>query len=109
MLRSTSSASHLGCQRPANSCAAMIFELMRLLSFIAVLVLLPFAAPHATAQAYPTKPVRMIVPWAPGGSTDTLGRVIAQKSGELCGQPIQVENRRGSDGLNCGGDGERYP
>ena len=71
---------------------------MRLLSLIAVLVLLPFAAPHAAAQSYPTKPVRMIVPWAPGGTTDILGRVIAQKMGEKWGQPVLVENRGGAAG-----------
>jgi tripartite-type tricarboxylate transporter receptor subunit TctC len=71
---------------------------MRLLSLIAVLVLLPFAAPHAAAQGYPAKPVRMIVPWAPGGTTDILGRVIAQKMSEKWGQPVLVENRGGAAG-----------
>jgi tripartite-type tricarboxylate transporter receptor subunit TctC len=71
---------------------------MRLLAFIAALVFLPFAVPHAAAQAYPSKPVRMIVPWAPGGTTDILGRVIAQKMSEKWGQPVLVENRGGAAG-----------
>jgi tripartite-type tricarboxylate transporter receptor subunit TctC len=76
---------------------------MRLLSFIAVLVLLPMIAPQAAAQSYPAKPVRMIVPWAAGGTTDILGRVIAQKMGEKWGQPVLVENRGGAAG-NIGGE-----
>jgi len=53
---------------------------------------------NATAQTYPAKPVRMIVPWAPGGTTDILGRVIAQKMSEKWGQPVVVENRGGAAG-----------
>jgi tripartite-type tricarboxylate transporter receptor subunit TctC len=72
---------------------------MRLLLAIAALVVVP----HAAAQTYPAKPVRMIVPWAPGGTTDILGRVIAQKMGEKWGQPVLVENRGGAAG-NIGGE-----
>jgi tripartite-type tricarboxylate transporter receptor subunit TctC len=66
---------------------------MRLI--ILLFALLPAVA---AAQVYPSKPVRMIVPWAPGGTTDILGRVLAQKMGEKWGQPVVVENRGGAAG-----------
>ena len=53
---------------------------------------------EAAAQSYPAKPVRMIIPWAPGGTTDILGRVLAQKMSEKWGQPVVVENRAGAAG-----------
>jgi len=57
------------------------------------------AAPAAIAQAYPTKPIRLIVPDAPGGSPDILGRMLAQKMSESMGQQVIVENRPGAAGL----------
>jgi tripartite-type tricarboxylate transporter receptor subunit TctC len=48
------------------------------------------------AQSYPVKPVRMIVPFVPGGNTDIIGRVFAPKMSELLGQQIVVENRGGA-------------
>jgi tripartite-type tricarboxylate transporter receptor subunit TctC len=52
----------------------------------------------AVAQSFPTKPVRMIIPWAPGGTTDILGRVIGQKMSERWGQPVVIDNRAGAAG-----------
>jgi tripartite-type tricarboxylate transporter receptor subunit TctC len=57
-----------------------------------------------SAQApYPSKPVRFILPFPPGGGTDTLGRVIGQKLGELLGQQVVMDNRPGA-GANLGAE-----
>jgi tripartite-type tricarboxylate transporter receptor subunit TctC len=59
--------------------------------FIAVLV-------HAQPNAYPTRPVRMIVPFAPGGASDFVGRIIQPKLSELLGQQVVIDNRTGASG-----------
>jgi tripartite-type tricarboxylate transporter receptor subunit TctC len=51
-----------------------------------------------SGQAYPAKPVRLILPFPPGGPTDLLGRVIAQKLSDQLGQPVVVDNRGGAGG-----------
>ena len=53
----------------------------------------------ASAQTYPTKPVRIIVPQAPGGASDALARIIGQRLSERWHQPVVVENRAGAGGL----------
>lgn len=59
--------------------------------------LLALATSFAYAQ-YPSKPIRLVVPWPPGGAVDTLGRLIAQTVSEPLGQPIVVENKAGAAG-----------
>lgn len=60
-----------------------------------VSVLAPVAA---AAQAYPTKVVRVVIPWPPGGSNDVVGRIVAQKLSEALGQQFIIDNRPGAAG-----------
>ncbi|MEI7570268.1 MAG: tripartite tricarboxylate transporter substrate binding protein [Alcaligenaceae bacterium] len=53
--------------------------------------------PHGHADSYPTRPIRLIIPYAPGGGTDTVGRAIAEEMSRSLGQPIIVENRGGAN------------
>ena len=66
--------------------------MMRFLVFLALLV------PSIAFSQYPNKPIRMIVPFAPGGASDFVGRILQPRMGELLGQQIVVENRPGASG-----------
>ena len=65
---------------------------------VALAVLLALTGP-AAAQDYPTRPMTMIIPFAAGGPTDLLGRVVAQRLGEVLGQTVVVENVGGAGGM----------
>jgi tripartite-type tricarboxylate transporter receptor subunit TctC len=54
---------------------------------------------NASGQEYPVKPIRMIVPWNPGGTTDTIARILGQKMTESWGQPVIIDIRPGASGI----------
>ena len=68
-----------------------------------VLVITFLASALVGAQSFPTKPIKLIVPMPPAGTTDNLGRLAGQKLAEILGQPVIVENRAGANG-NIGSD-----
>src|SRR5260221_14657642 len=61
-------------------------------------ILLVLLSLNANAQQWPTKPIRLIVPHAPGGNSDTFGRILAAKLSERLNQQVIVENRAGAGG-----------
>lgn len=74
----------------------------RAVAFACLCVLVSWAAPTAQAQDYPSRPVRILSGFPPGGATDLVGRLLADHLSHALGQPFVVENRTGASGIVAG-------
>ncbi len=75
----------------------------------AVLATVLSGASNAQPQAYPSKPIRMIVPYTPGGSIDTVGRLVADEMQKILGQSFVVDNKPGASGMIGSNEAARAP
>src|SRR5215472_1601693 len=89
---------HGGAMRRGGEKPPMTFKHASAVAAAAVCFASAMARPAACADNYPSRPITMMVPLAPGGSTDTLGRIIAQGMRPTLGQPVVVENTAGAAG-----------
>src|SRR5690606_18663423 len=69
------------------------------LTFMVFLACAALYSSHAPAQNFPSKRINIIIPFPPGGGTDLVSRLVAQKLQESLGQPVSVDNRPGGGGI----------
>src|SRR5262245_60426926 len=84
---------HAGYKRKGG--ATMTLQRRRFLRLAGAAAALPVLARTAVAQTYPTRPIRWVVPYPGGGSTDIVARLVAQFMTDRLGQPVVIENRPG--------------
>jgi tripartite-type tricarboxylate transporter receptor subunit TctC len=80
--------------------AALAWPLKAVIGILLPAAILSTAVPDAIAQAkYPSRPIRLLIPFAPGGGVDVVARIVGQKLGERIGQPVLIESKPGGGGV----------
>jgi tripartite-type tricarboxylate transporter receptor subunit TctC len=98
LLESSQTGSNIGPTLNVNRCRRCVNA-----ALACALACFAMLAPAANAQSYPSKPIRLVVPFPPGGSLDVVARAIGPKLSEAWGQPVVIDNRPGAGG-NIGAD-----
>ena len=95
--------------KPSRTKSRLASALGRLLTSAAAIpvalagsLMMAFTAPTAMAQAWPIKPVRIVLHFPTGGSTDAVARILAQSMAQSLGQPVIIDNKPGADGAIAG-------
>src|SRR5215217_2529199 len=88
-----------GISTDKNSWETRMTRCRTLAALLLAPLLVALTASAAMAQSYPNKPVRLVLPYAPGGIIDYVGRTLAQHLSEPLGQPVVAENRPGAGGI----------
>src|SRR4030095_4688034 len=93
---------------PRQQCARPLRAPVVACALLAMAALLALVAAHA-ADPWPNRPLRMVIPFAPGGTTDLIGRMVAEGLSRALGQPVVVENKAGAGGNLGATDVARAP